>query len=334
MHKRLLICILILLVSLCMSACSDEDNVAFKQSFYEYNLAEKKFTDNNILNLTIPAGYSSGEQKIDNADVYLGIYTKDSSTISIIQRTDLDSYDESIYAYLNDNWTFKKEYRDSLRNAFYFYNPTDNYILIIKVENTKQNMSLEEAMQVLIDLTGEEMTIPEIEQDLTVTTSISSPAAIDEWVTVDIRNSTSNKIEPVIIKIDNIYSVEQSEQILTDYINIHKLDKSSFKNGKDICYYVFDYEIFFSDFYTSSDTGIEKVKIPFSLTNTSGNTTINGYPTGLSESVIDISEQMENVQPNSIWTGRAVFKMSQDFTRFLLKIQEEGQDAIYFNFYK
>ncbi len=345
--KRLLALLSCMVLTIGLCACSKEpaqpteDQPQIQTARFdchEYDLDNQHFTDNILLSITLTSDFEETDRSLlltqDNIQ-YIGEFKRKDAegnvnkTVSIFELNDPDFRISANCSRVSDSWTIANNYiEDETSYTRVFYTEINNYIVGMSiVNNTKDPLSIEDALQNLAFMTKEECytPVPLSQQSVIVEGSLDSPARIGEWISTYIYNPEIDSYEPVCISITRIETGKNAESIVEDYNNILESNQATKDDVVDLhdsaCeWVVYYYSIFFPSSFTAERkiTGIES---PITICNLNDDGRgIGGY-TDLPSTLLDISPEMKNVKAGSIWSeGIGFYEIPQNNKNYLIKI--------------
>lgn len=363
--KRILLLLCVAVLSLGLVACSNNSQttteVTNEQSSttaglydcFEFDIENETFTNNILISFNIPDGYVSTPQKellYKAPKYYIGdfINESESKTISVYQYT--DKIDENDCIKLDDEWSILTNSTDEYLCSFCNTALSDKYTLIVNiVNNDKTKLEMSDALALfnkLIDKNLELDSEIEIEnKTYEVSASVDTPAKLGEFVSTYVRNTKTDKYEPILIAINEV-TTDGAEQLVEDYDDeVHYIAeekkrsrfeedyKSNFKESVPLMtgceYVVVHYSIYFPNDYKSG----EDFELPIALCNyNDSSSTINGVM-NLTGTIRDVLIYKENIKPGSIWNeGVLVYQIPINFSNYLVKLAPQNDyEAKYIN---
>lgn len=349
--KKFLAVIGCLILSMGLVACGDKEPeqpsqevTVVKQDCFEFDINTQQFTDKILLSINLTNAFEVNENLLfQDPTYYIGDFKKRNESGEVERTIQVYEYNDSEFNINNDsskvsaNWSIANENLDS-ESAYIrtFYCSKDGYVIAIDiVNNTKEPLSIDDSLALLTFLTGEDSHQPVVEAEKRVTSeaTIDSPARTGEWVSTTVFNRTTNTYEPVCICIDEIYTGEIAQEIVTDYNNTMSVDPDASYNfipyfvsdPSAFEYVAFEYSIFFPSTFTMNKNGNADIVVPFDISNLKDNGKgIDGY-INLDKTLVDISPVI-SANPGSIWyDGLGFFEMSIDFDAYYIKVTSDNK---------
>lgn len=348
MKKRLKL-ILIVLNIFILSACgnievnNNSDVQVINIDCNEYDIQNQKFVDNILISFNLTDEFIKTEQELLNVqgpNYVIGEYKRNNDknelerTILIYECTDIDIND---YIDIGHNWYINNHNLDTDVYSKIFYTKVDDYIIGVSIINNNKNaLSIEDATSILTFMTNLEFTIDNINnteekeeevQNHTVAIdgTLQNPATLGDWVNTAVYNPYNNKYEPVCVSITALYTGDVANKYIMDYNNIHHNNGDELElmyNGSSQ-FIVYEYSIYFPTDFACEDT-INNITLPIQICNTidDGNG-IMGY-LNLNNNIHDISNEMIDVKPGTIWNGIGVAEVP-DGAQYYLKFEVKDQ---------
>lgn len=345
--KRLLALLSCMVLTIGLCACSrepaqpTEDQPQIQTARFdchEYDLNKQTFTDNILLSITLTSDFEETDRSVlltqDNIQ-YIGEFRRKDTegnvnkTVSVFELNDPNFRISSNCSRVSDSWTIANNYiEDDTSYTRVFYTEINNYIVGMSiVNNTKDPLSIDDALQNLAFMTKEEChaPVPLNQQSVVVEGSLESPARTGEWVSTVIYNPEIDSYEPVCICITKVETGQYADKVIKDYNNIISKDfwgSNTYKlnDSKNCCWAVYRYSIFFPSSFTAEGK-ITDIESPITICNLNDDGRgIGGY-TGLQSTLVDISPEMKNVKPGTIWSdGVGFFEIPKNTKNYLIKI--------------
>lgn len=347
----------ILLIST-LTACSPNGNASnsvaqtVTYNCNKYDIVNEEFTEDTLLTINLTDEYiptDSSRLNHQSNIYYIGEYKKTTvendfvheRVVSVFQYTDPNFTLENNCSKISDNWYIDNKYLENDNNyiRIFFTNTEEGLVGISICNSSKEDLPIDDSIQIMSFITGETCTKPEItepaeETNSTVEGTLDNPANTDEWVVTTIYNPISKKYEPICITIHAIYNGDIAKAVVEDYNNINGGNNNINLVYSSNEFVQYEYYIFFPDSFTTDENGnIPQITSPITICNTKDNGTgINGYQ-NLDKTVVDLSPELVNVKPGDIWQdGIGIYEMSVDYNKYLIKITSNNADYTkYFN---
>ena len=356
--KKFIVIISCMLVCLGLVACNKEPEQPTDQQSevqtvrfdcHEFDIESETKTDKILLTINLTDNFTASESLLfQDPTYYIGEYKKFDEngnplrTISVYEYNNPDFKLVGNCSKISNSWYI--ENASMMNDDAYtrqFYTTVDKYVIGLNItNNTKEPLSVDDAIKLIAFMSGEECHEPEPveEQSVIVDATIDNPARLGEWVSTVAYNKATRTYEPVCVCITDVITGELANTFMEDYNNTHpELENAYYvANPTEQEFVIYKYAVYFPKSFTASSDGqIHNVTIPISICNKKDNGLAIGSSTQLVNTVTDLSEAMNNVTNGSIWyDGVGYYEMDIDFDSYFIKLDPDDNitDTKYFTY--
>lgn len=353
--KKLSILLGCLLMSIGLVACSGNQPVeeqpteptvnTVKLDCFEFDIENSTFTEKILLSINLTDNFIVTPKEslmYKDPTYYIGDFKKKDEagnsirTIQVYEYTNADFNISRDASKISNNWSISNE--SLINTSAYirtFYCSKDGYVVALDiVNNTKEPLSIEDSLQLITFMTGEETHEPtqEEQQSVTVEGTKDSPAKQGEWISTTVFNQDTQQYEPICICINNVYTGEIAQEYVRNVNNILRQDYTTASTQyelQDVGLFEFvelEYSVYFPKSFNVNEEGEINIEIPFTICNLKDDGKgIDGF-INLDKTVIDLSPAKTEMTNDYIWSeGKVIFQMSIGFDNYLIKIDSSDR---------